>query len=418
MVSTLLPNVEDSTPKRFKDGTHRLFSPQETLAKVKPLLKGMGITRVATVTGLDFIGIHVAQAIRPNSRSLAVSQGKGLTLDAAKASALMESIESYHAERITLPLKLGSYEDLAARHALIDVDGLGRPKVNNYRPDIELLWIEGWDLLRREHVWLPYEVVHTNYLMPRPVGGGCFAASSNGLASGNHILEAVSHGICEVVERDANTLWNLSGWPARHRTQIDLSSVKDSACCEVLGKLRAAEVLVRVWETTSDVGIPSFICKVRDKDQTPGGPYDYPGSGCHPTREVALLRALTEAVQTRVTFIAGSRDDVPRTSYEKRDGMSAVRQRESESETGIVPRNFAEGPHRDSDWVAEDIRWMLERLQAVGVRSVVAVDLSKPELGISVARVVIPGMEMATVDPHFYAIGARGRQRLGLRTQS
>jgi len=41
--------------------------------------------------------------------------GKGIDLDAAKASGVMESIEGYHAERITLPLKLGTYETCATR---------------------------------------------------------------------------------------------------------------------------------------------------------------------------------------------------------------------------------------------------------------------------------------------------------------
>ena len=48
----------------------------------------MGITRLADVTGLDNIGIPVFQAIRPNARSLSVSQGKGVSLEAAQASAL------------------------------------------------------------------------------------------------------------------------------------------------------------------------------------------------------------------------------------------------------------------------------------------------------------------------------------------
>ena len=65
----------------------------------------MGITRVAVLTGLDVIGIPVAAAVRPNSRSVAVHQGKGVTLDAAKASAVMEAVECFHAENIALPLR-------------------------------------------------------------------------------------------------------------------------------------------------------------------------------------------------------------------------------------------------------------------------------------------------------------------------
>ena len=64
----------------------------------------MGITRIANITGLDRLGIPVVMVCRPNSRSIAVSQGKGLTLDAAKASGLMESVETFHAESITRPL--------------------------------------------------------------------------------------------------------------------------------------------------------------------------------------------------------------------------------------------------------------------------------------------------------------------------
>src|SRR5882724_3967893 len=85
--------------KRHQHGTHRTVSPAETLARVTPLLPAMGITRVANVTGLDRIGVPVAMVYRPNARSIAVSPGKGLTLDAARCSGVMESIEGWHAER-------------------------------------------------------------------------------------------------------------------------------------------------------------------------------------------------------------------------------------------------------------------------------------------------------------------------------
>jgi YcaO-like protein with predicted kinase domain len=73
-----------SSYEGHKSGTHRLVPPAETLARLRPLLPKLGITRVANVTGLDTIGIPVAMAVRPNSRSLSVSQGKGLDLDAAR----------------------------------------------------------------------------------------------------------------------------------------------------------------------------------------------------------------------------------------------------------------------------------------------------------------------------------------------
>src|ERR671923_2097286 len=110
--------------KGHRRGTHRLVAPGATVERIAPLKSRMGITRVANVTGLDRIGIPVVMVCRPNARSIAVSQGKGLDLDAARASGLMESVETYHAETITLPLRYCSHEDLRYSHAVVDVGRL------------------------------------------------------------------------------------------------------------------------------------------------------------------------------------------------------------------------------------------------------------------------------------------------------
>src|SRR5713226_6016242 len=94
--------------KGYVGGSHRAVVPAETVNRLQPLLPAMGITRVANITGLDVIGIPVVMVCRPNSRALAVSQGKGLTLEGARASGIMESAESYHAERVSGPLLLTS----------------------------------------------------------------------------------------------------------------------------------------------------------------------------------------------------------------------------------------------------------------------------------------------------------------------
>lgn len=134
-------------PKNYRAGTHRIVSPEETLESVRPFFPAMGITRVADITGLDVIGLPVVTACRPNSRSVTVSLGKGLDLAAAKASAVMENIEAFMAERITRPLVLGSVKDLRSSHPLADVDRLPRTADSTYHPDAPLLWIEGRELL-------------------------------------------------------------------------------------------------------------------------------------------------------------------------------------------------------------------------------------------------------------------------------
>lgn len=350
----LFPGLNESPRKGFKFGSHRCLDPERTIERVRPFLGCMGITRLANVTGLDRIGIPVVQAIRPNSRSLSVAQGKGSTLSAAKASALMESIEGYHAERITLPLRLASYEDMRSERVVVDVAELNRRRTTAFHPHLPLLWIQGHDLMRNEAVWLPYEVVHTNYIRPLPAGSVCFAMTSTGLASGNHLLEAISHGLYEVVEQDAVTLWALSGEERRARSRLDLETVTDPTCREVLDKFRRAGIEVLAWETTTDIGIPAFHCTIRDRAVTSVGDG---GHGSHPSRPVALLRALTEAAQTRLTVIAGSRDDVVRSSYERWWGNRGGWRQEppvSEPRSGFRP--FDDGPTWGGETFEEDIR--------------------------------------------------------------
>ena len=398
--------------KGFTAGTHRLVPPRETVERVRHFMPVMGITRIANVTGLDTVGIPVVMVSRPNSRSISVSQGKGLDVDAAKASGLMESIESYHAERIALPLKLGSVEDLRYSHSLVDVDRLSRLVDSRFTPYKQLLWVGGRDLLGDREVWVPYELVHLNYTLPLPSGHGCFVASSNGLASGNHRLEAISHAICEVVERDAVTLWHLLDEDGQGQTRIDLGTVDDPGCRDLLDKYAAADVEVGVWDVTSDVGIPAFLCRIVQRAAPPAnGSRPASGMGCHASRDVALARALTEAAQSRLTFISGARDDLWRAGNDEFLDAETHASWLSCIERGEPCRSFADVDTWNGDRFEDDVDWACARLASVGIGEVVVVDLTKEEFGIPVVRVVIPGLEGVDSSSN-YAPGERARARL------
>jgi YcaO-like protein with predicted kinase domain len=407
MVARQINFDSDRGAKEFRLGTHRTMDPRATLARVDPHLREMGITRIANVTGLDNIGIPVVMVCRPNSRSISVSQGKGVELSAAKASGVMEAAETYHAERITLPLKLASFEELSRDHPIADVSRLPFSAERRYHDDRALLWIEGRNLMDDEPLWLPHEMVHTDYTLPQPTGSGCFAANTNGLASGNHFLEATAHGIYEVIERDAMTLWrlqtnNLGG------QALDLESVGDPICRSLLERFECAGLLVRVWNVTSDVGVACFFCLIMGKRNDDTEPEF--GSGCHPVRSIALLRALTEAAQARTTYIAGSRDDFTTEIY-----SAVARAARTHACRELLARqareqSFDEVPSFEADTLWDDISWTLGRLRAVDVDQVVVVDLTLDRFQIPVVRVVIPGLEGVYKGEHSdYVAGARAR---------
>jgi ribosomal protein S12 methylthiotransferase accessory factor len=380
-------------PKLYLDGTHRTVEPAITLERLRPLLPIIGVTRVAAITGLDVIGLPVVMVCRPNGRSLSVSQGKGADLPAAKASGIMEAAEAWHAEHVLLPLRLATYRELRTVAHVVDLELLPRQSQSRFHPDLSILWIEGTDVLTAERIWVPYECVHLDFRSPGPQGSGCFLVTGTGLAAGNHQLEAVSHALCEVVERDALALWTERGADDQASRRLALDTIDDHGCRRLLDTYDRAGVGVAVWDLTTDVGLPTFSATIVDRDASL--PRRLPaamGAGCHPDRAVALARALTEAAQSRLTVIAGSRDDCPPAYYRRIRDPGAI-------EAQLAPldqpaqRSFGDVAHVPGESIDEDVTHELDALKAVGVPQVILVDLTRPDIGIPVVRVVVPGLE-------------------------
>lgn len=402
--------TEPAVPKAFRRGTHRIAAPAETLTKFRPLASRMGITRLDNVTGLDRIGIPVVVAVRPNSRSVSVSQGKGLELAQAMTSALMEAIEGFHAEEVVTGWRASYREIAASGRAVVDPLTLcttGRP----FDTDAPITWVEGFDLLQQQSCWVPAEIIHTDYTQPLD---GYFLAGSNGLASGNHLIEAISAGICELVERDAVALWAALGVRAKAQHALDIGSVDDLDCRALLAHYEKAGIAVRLWNVTTDVGIPAFLCDIHDPSaDEPRRLRRFHGSGCHPDRAIALVRALTEAAQTRLTYITGIRDDLLPAEYEEPPAADLVEALLDALRREAAPHSFRGVPGFAADDLRRDLEWELECLRSAGFQRVVVVDLTCPDFGIPVVRVVIPGLEGDIKHPH-YTPGERARRATAL----
>ena len=379
--------------KLHVDGTHRTMAPWRTLERLRPVLAQVGVTRVAVITGLDDVGIPVVMVCRPNGRSLSVSQGKGVDLTAAKVSGIMEAVEAWHAEQVMLPLRLGTYRELSAVARVVDVEQLPQPARSRFHPDLSILWIEGTDLFSSDRLWVPYECVHLDYRIPGPQGTGCFLANGSGLAAGNHVLEAVSHALCEVVERDAFALWNERLPEDRAARQVDLGSVTDPGCRRLLDAYAEAGVGVIASDLTTDIGLPVFSVTVVNRRRDPLRRFPAAmGGGCHPDRAVALSRALTEAAQGRLTLIAGSRDDFTTGYYRHIKDADVLATHLARLGTAAT-RSFTDVAHVPADTIDEDVTNELDRLKAAGLGQAILVDLTRPELRIPVVRIVVPGLE-------------------------
>ncbi|MBD0345353.1 MAG: YcaO-like family protein [Coleofasciculus sp. Co-bin14] len=393
MTSINFRNQAYQATKRYWQGTHRTASPQETLERIRPYFKSIGLTRIAHITGLDRIGIPVTISIRPNSYSVVTSSGKGSTVEAAMVSAAMESLELYCAEAIELPEITLSYAQLAETQSVISLDYLHLRENSLFNVNRPEQWCVGWDILNQNEVAVPVQAVSMNYsrFWYQDIANlGSFEMGSNGLASGNHFLEALSSALYEAIERDAVSCHMEAFLQSNRMARVRLETIESPTVLDLLAKFEAAQVVPILFDCTVDTEVPVYRAYLYDPSGR--GPTSH-GYGAHLDPEVAMARALMEAAQTRLIVISGARDDIYHQYYAtlriKRNSSYEVLNLESNPATvdARVRKSQATGTFE------EDIEIILEKLKRAGLNQVIVFDLSPPGWDISVVRVVVPELE-------------------------
>jgi len=360
---------------------------------------------VASVTGLDVLGVPVWMAVRPLARSLTVSQGKGISDTLAYISAVMESIEVHHAEHWD-----AAGPEVSLGEAFQD-DRFASPAALSLRSDAKVTeattvpWVEGHDLVSGEKKYLPKELLDLDFRMKRgkkPI----FLSSSNGLASGNTRTEAIVHGLCEVIERDQSCLWqieqSLAGDPRTRMVKLD--TIEDPICRRQVELCRRANLDVWVWYCTYDIDVPVFACTIADRGNATFYPQRASGYGCHPVATIALSRAITEAIQSRLTHISGVRDDV---TWERYRNDIACTDRSNfiafEKMAKMQPAlSFHDIPQaRPPESLDEVLDGMLTCLRSVNLDQTIVVDLPTELDDFAFVFVCTPGLEFAANKPNY-----------------
>ncbi|HIJ06951.1 MAG: Methanogenesis marker protein 1 [Methanomicrobiales archaeon 53_19] len=376
-------------PKGYMIETHRAVSPELTLERIEPLLPQAGITRVADITGLDRLGIPVFSCIRPTAEGGAISvyNGKGATPVAARVSAIMEGIERCSAEMHSDPVKFGRYSDISREMAAVDPVDLILPAGADR--DAAIPWAAGYDIINNEEVLLPaHAVYHPLSHVYRPL----HRTNTNGIASGNTLEEAIIHGLLEVIERDA---WSLV--EASRYTGNRIIDITDPISSSIINRFSQEGVDLILRDITSDIGIPTCAA-VADDTVLCDPALLVTGMGTHTAPEIALLRALTEVAQSRLTQIHGAREDTVVADMRRQIGYERTKRLNGYwfRENGDIP--FERMPGHSSDDLLTDIRYVCDRIVSAGFDRVIVSDLTRPDIGIPVVRVVVPGLEVYAMD--------------------
>ena len=387
----------DPTSSYTLGSSLRTRTAAETLAIAGPIAARLGITRVTDITRLDRVGIPVAASIRPDAHplSLCVCAGKGLTAEDALVGAAMEAIEFALAEpgrsrvevMTTKPIRIAdglsqTLLDLCPRFGVrIDLDA-------------EMVCAAAEELNSGETWLLPADLI----FHPGPTANGntaYYQASTNGLASGNTVLEATVHGLAEVIERDIQSFQHFLNTSVLVQSQSLPDFLKPwlKAIADV-----GLDLYVRYVE--NEFGLPFFSSTVVDAQA--GTPlYVNGGFGVHTHRSISLVRAITEAIQSRLSFIHGGRDSMTH-DYRAYRGWSAQRLADRVSElTAIVANpigavNFDDIP--DHAAMTPDVEsayvFLSEALGRCGMTRICRTAFTTPEDVLQVVRIVVPGLEM------------------------
>ena len=379
-----------SCKKGYDNETQRAVPLDETLKRIEPRVPAAGITRVADITNLDRIGIPVFSCIRPTAEdgAITVYNGKGATVEESRISAIMEGIERYSAEVHDRDIRVALYAELEGIEPVINPLDLILPE--GASNDRFTSWYKGYDIVNNQELWVPaYAVFHP--VPPRHRGPP--RTSTNGLASGNTFEEAVFHALAEVIERDA---WSLV--EATRNTGPAVVDIEDPVIKDMLKKFADAQVDVILRDITSDVGIPT-IAAVSDDILLKDPSLLTIGIGTHTSARIAVMRALTEVAQSRLTQIHGAREDTTVADLRKKIGYDRAKRingywyRDNGTEPYPIIRSS------DTDDFLTDIHNIITALKAKGLDRVIVVDLTREEIGIPVVRVIVPGLEVFAMDP-------------------
>ncbi|MFA5906268.1 MAG: YcaO-like family protein [Desulfobacula sp.] len=163
-------------------------------------------------------------------------------------------------------------------------------KVKPVFDELPLKWTMGYNLTRKKEVLIPFNWFY-------------MINEFNGPSAGNCTEEALSQGICELMERHTSSLVSHGRIKV---PGIRLDSFTDPLVIEMLGKYKKQGIEVYASDFSLDTGVPTVGVLAYDPSTFPDMSEIVWTAGTSPDPEKAMSRALTETAQLAGDFNTGS----------------------------------------------------------------------------------------------------------------
>ncbi|HCY86789.1 MAG TPA: hypothetical protein DHV36_16790 [Desulfobacteraceae bacterium] len=284
----------------------KIMSPEETVRRFKEKTAGLDLDILSRTRRIDNgrldipvffseCGVDAKKVTGTNKQ-----MGKGGTPEQSEASAVMELAERFsffsfvNKEEnffFATPAELGDeafdYGQIIKSVHDNEEDAL---KVKPVFDRLPLQWTKGYNLTRKKVVNIPFNWFY-------------MINEFNGPSAGNCQEEALSQGICELVERHTSSLVSHGCLDV---PGIRLESFTDPLVKEMLGKYKAQGIEVFATDFSLDTGIPTIGVMAWDPATFPDLSEIVWTAGTSPDPEKAMSRALTEVAQLAGDFNSGS----------------------------------------------------------------------------------------------------------------
>ncbi|MBB4373298.1 ribosomal protein S12 methylthiotransferase accessory factor [Bradyrhizobium sp. cir1] len=347
--------------------------------------------------GVTFFGATISAAgidstFAHQARSSA--SGAGLSLRQAFESCIGEGVEYLSQFETSLDrLRQGPIED-----GLAAFDPASRAVLSEFmrlsaRDNVD--WIEATQLSSGRSVPFPADLC-LRRTADRSALTPPFSLSS-GCAAGTSFETAALHGMLELVERDAASLWWRGGIRGR---LVALEGPAMAAAAAWISRARRGVTTRRTWllDITTDIDVPCIVAMSCHDD----GRGFACGLAARLSVEAAIRSALTEMCQMELAYavVERKRREGGEEALNEYDHRHIARSTLIDAASCELLHPVA--PSRATGGFApgtptQQLAALVERLSARGIETF-AIDLSRPMFGIAVVRIAAPALQMEPSD--------------------
>lgn len=369
-----------SCPKGYKEDQDKCILPEETykntfnaLSKTFPELKykltELSSNEFYSVYDFDdgFLGSHGKGATKHQSMASAIMEyaerKSWYEFDMGKAKGFIKASYNYLKDKTDM----SSYEDIFKVHYFTE-----KENTEKILRETDLYWVEAYNMTKNKPALYPVSYVD-------------LLKSSNGLAAGNTKEEALTQGLCELIEREHIDNFLLDPFNEKVRL-IDHSTIKNTYLLKLLDWAKIKGIKVYFIDISNTINVTTILAHYIDNDSPCIYTRTGDGYGTHNDPEMAMIRGLTEFLQGREAYINNFPKDFDMTKGQWQTRLMLDFDRIINNAKTISVKDCF---HINSNDFKTDAEKILSILKQKG-HEVIVLDLTHKDLKIPVYRLLIP----------------------------